>query len=382
VAVGPEDSADRARLLAILAAETSYSTDWHERLRVSDEGLAIARRVGDPGTLSYVLARRAHSIWVPDLLDERLANTAENVALTEQLARSDDRFWAAMYRLAAVVTAGRGEELDRHLTTMRTIAEEVGLPLLQWECTIQHTWRELLQGRVDEAEAAALRGLEEGAAADQPDVGVVFAAAMFLVRYDQGRLGEIVEIIEQTVRDNPGIPGLRATLAIALCELERDDEALLLLLEETETRFAGVPYDQFWIVTLTQWSLVAGHLGAPGPAAMLHELLAPWCGQVAFTGAHVFGAVSHALGLTAGALERVDDAVRFFEDALATYAALDAPVWGARATLDSAAVLARRDESGDRARATALTRDALAIARRHGAVGVGRRAETMLTRIT
>ncbi len=199
---------------------------------MSDEGLAVARRVGDPDTLSYVLARRAHSLWVPELLEERLANTAENVALTERLARSDDRFWAAMYRLAAVVTAGQGNEIDHHLATMREVADNVGLPLLRWECTNQHSWRALLQGRIDDAEAGAFRGLAEGDAADQPDVGVVFAAAMFLVRYDQGRLAEIVDIVEQTVRDNPGIPGLRATLAIAMCELGREDEALLLLLEE------------------------------------------------------------------------------------------------------------------------------------------------------
>ena len=381
-AVGPDDSAERARLFAILAAETSYSTAWQERLRVSDEGLAIARRVGDPDTLSYVLARRAHSIWVPDLLEERLANTAENVALTERLARSDDRFWAAMYRLAAVVTAGQGDEIDRHLATMREIADDVGLPLLRWECTIQHTWRALLQGRIDDAEAGAIRGLAEGNAADQPDVGVVFAAAMFLVRYDQGRLAEIVDIVEQTVRDNPGIPGLRATLAIALCELGREDEALLLLLEETDTRFAGAPYDQFWIVTLTQWSLVAGHLGAAGPAAMLHDLLAPWSTQVAFTGAHVFGAVAHALGLTAGAMGRHDDAERHFDAAVATYRDLDAPLWGARAQLAWANVLVERDAPGDSTRARELTAEALAVARRYEAGGIEQRATAMSARIS
>jgi hypothetical protein len=319
---------------------------------------------------------------VPDLLDERLVNTAENVALTERLARPVDRFWSAMYRLAAVITAGQGDELDRHLATMRTIADDVGLPVLRWETSIQHTWRALLQGRVDDAEAAAFGGLGDGAAADQPDVDVVFAAAMFLVRYDQERLAEIVELVDQAVRDNPGIPGLRATLAIALCELRRDDEALLLLLEEADTRFAGVPYDQFWIVTLTQWSLVTGHLGAAGPAAMLHELLAPWSTQVAFTGAHVFGAVAHALGLTAGAAGLVDDAVRHFDAALTTYRNLDAPIWTARAQLDCAALLADRDVGDDRVRAAALARDAHAAARRYGAPGVERRADAMLDSIT
>lgn len=379
-AVGPDDSVERARLLAILAAETSYSTEWRDRLRVSDEGLAVARRVGDAGTLSYVLARRAHSLWVPDLLDERLANTAENVALTARLARSDDRFWAAMYRLAAVVTAGRGDEIDDHLATMRAIADDLGLPVLRWECTIQHTWRALLRGDLDDAEALAVRGLEEGGAADQPDIGVVFAAAIFLVRYDQGRLGEIVEVIEQAVRDNPGIPGLRATLAIALCELGREDEARPLLAAEADERFGGVPYDQFWTVTLVQWSLVAGHLGDAGPAQMLHDLLARWTGQVAFTGAHVFGAVDHALALTAATLGRVDDAEAYFDAANATYRALDAPTWAARALLDRSAMLRIHGDADQRAHAQQLIDDASTTAARHGAGGLVRRAQTLLTR--
>jgi class 3 adenylate cyclase len=379
-AVGPDDSIERARLLAILAAETSYSTDWRERLHVSDEGLAIARRVGDPDTLSYVLARRAHSLWVPDLLEERLENTAENVALTDRLARADDRFWAAMYRLAAVVSAGRGAETERHLATLRAVADEVGLPVLRWECTIQHTWRALLDGRLTDAEAAATAGLEQGATADQPDAATVFAAAMFLVRYEQGRLDEIVAVVERAVRDNPGIPGFRATLAIALCELGRDEEARLLLLEEADTRFSGVPYDQFWIATITQWSLVAGHLGAAGPAGTLHQLLAPWNGQVAFTGAHVFGATSHALGLTAAAMGRAENAHAHFDEAVATYHELDAPLWSARAQLDRADLLAGSDDPGDVARGQAIADEALAVARAFDARGVEARARGALAR--
>jgi len=184
------------------------------------------------------------------------------------------------------------------------------------------------------------------------------------------------------VRENPGIPGLRATLAIALCELGRDDEALLLLLEEADTRFAGAPYDQFWIVTLTQWSLVAGHLRAAEPARLLHDLLAPWSAQVAFTGAHVFGAVAHALGLTAAAMDQFDDAERHFSAALATYRDLDAPLWAARAQLAWADLLGERDSDGDAARARELAEDALAVARRYGAGGVEHRSTATLARLS
>ena len=86
-------------------------------------------------------------------------------------------------------------------------------------------------------------------------------------------------MLEQTVRDTPGIPGLRASLALAYCDLARDEHARALLVEESDTRFAGVPYDQFWLVTLVQWALVTGSLGESDAAAILVELLAPWAGQ-------------------------------------------------------------------------------------------------------
>ena len=140
VAVGPDDSAERARLLATLGAETSYASSWEHRLALSDEGLAVARRVDDADALSYVLARRAHSIWVPETLPERLANTAENVELTARSANPTDRFWAAFYRIAALTCAGDGREIDAHLATLHSIADEVGLPLLRWEDTTQHAW--------------------------------------------------------------------------------------------------------------------------------------------------------------------------------------------------------------------------------------------------
>ena len=218
-AVGPDDSADRARLLATLAAETSYASHWQARLALSDEGLAVARRVGDDDALSYVLSRRAHSIWVPDTLPERLANTAENVALTVHSANPTARFWAAFYRIVAITCVGQGHEIDEHLATLRSIADEVGLPLLRWESTTQHAWRALVAGDVDEADRLTFVGLAAGTESDQPDAGVVFAAGAFLLRFDQGRLDEIVGVLEQTVRNTPGIPGLRASLALVYCDL-------------------------------------------------------------------------------------------------------------------------------------------------------------------
>ena len=377
-AVGREDSAERARLLATLAAETSYASRWERRLELSDEGLAVARRVGDDDALSYVLARRAHSIWVPETLPERLTNTAENIALTEKSANPTARFWAAFYRIAALTCAGDGREIDDHLATLQMIADDVGLPLLRWEDTTQHAWRALVQGRLDEADRLTFAGFAAGTASDQPDAGVVFTAGAFLLRLDQGRLDEIVDVIERAVRENPGLPGLRASLALAYCALNRDDHARTLLTEECDTRFAGVPYDQFWVVTFVQWGLVAGRLHDSAAAAVLMPILAPWSDQFAFTGAHLFGSVAHALAVCEATLERHADATARFTGALAAYESFGAPAWAARLRLSWADMLVRMGAPEEAARARVLVEEALTVARQLGLRGIERNALHLL----
>ena len=379
-AVGTDDSADRARLLATLAAETSYASSWQARLALSDESLAVARRVGDDDALSYVLARRAHSIWVPDTLTERLANTAENVTLTARSANPTARFWAAFYRIAAVTSAGDGREVEGHLETLRAIADDVRLPLLRWESTTQDAWQALVAGRLEDADRLTFAGLEAGTESDQPDAGIVFAAGAFLLRFEQGRLDEIVEMIEQAVRDTPGIPGLRASLALAYCDLDREDEAATLLVEESETRFSGVPYDQFWLVALVQWGLVTGHLRAQGVAEILAPLLTPWADQFAFTGAHLFGSVGHALAVCEATMGQFDSANARFAEALAVYESFGAPAWAARLRVSWADMLSSREAPTDHDRARALALDARSVAHQLGYRGIERQAERLIPR--
>src|SRR5262249_35060805 len=71
--LGPEDSALRARVLARLA----YSLYMQPRSGELCEGLCaeaevMARRIGDPETLRWVLNDRRWTLWGPESIDERL----------------------------------------------------------------------------------------------------------------------------------------------------------------------------------------------------------------------------------------------------------------------------------------------------------------------
>jgi hypothetical protein len=376
--VGPEPSTERARLLATLSVEVSYDEDWRRRLTLTDEALAIAHALGDDDTLSYVLARRHNAIQIPDELEERLANTAENVAVAERLANPVARFWAAHYRMLDVLMAGRIDEVDTHLATVEQLAESCGLPVMRYEAAIQRAWRELLAGRIDAAERCARSGFDLGTESNQPDAAAVFAGQLFLVRFDQGRLDEIEALVASAAEQFPEIAGLRGLLALARCETGNLEQARVMLEDVAADGFASIPYDQLWLVTLTQWAMVAEHLGAPAPAAAAAERLEPWRRQVAFTGAHVFGSAALPLALCESVTKRFDLAEQHFADALETHDRLGAPVWSARTRLGWARMLRSRSGPGDDGQARVLAGAARATARDLGCASIEREATTIL----
>ena len=109
--VGTEDTPERARLLAHLAVDRSYDGEPERRRPLVEEALVIARRVGDPATLFDVLLRRV-GIWMPEDVGERLAESAEALAIAEALDDPVARFWALFYRSIVAAEAGDRALLD------------------------------------------------------------------------------------------------------------------------------------------------------------------------------------------------------------------------------------------------------------------------------
>jgi len=103
-------------------------------------------------------------------------------------------------------------------------------------------------------------------------------------------------------------------------------------------------------------------------AATLHQLLLPYAGRtvVISNAAACYGALSHYLGALATTLARWDEAAQHFEDALAMNARMDARPWLAHTQYQYATMLLARDQSGDRDKAVALLKAALATARALG----------------
>ena len=95
-AVGPADSAERARLLALKATELSWHPDHHQRKVLAEEALAIAERLQDPATIVGVLTTRFVAIHHPDTLGERFASCQRARSLAVEVDDPVLEFWASI----------------------------------------------------------------------------------------------------------------------------------------------------------------------------------------------------------------------------------------------------------------------------------------------
>lgn len=376
-AVGGDDSPLRARLLAALGQELIWAGDRERRARLSDEALVMARRLGEPGTLARVLLERFLTIAAPSTLGERLENSTELLVLAEHLGDPVTKCRASLLRFRAALEAGEIEEADRHLEAAERPAEELGQPTLRWLAGFYRAARVLVAGDLEEAEQLAVAAFELRQASGQQDAIAIFAAQLFGVRLEQGRVGELEARLAETATANPAIPAFRGALAALYCELDRLEEARVPFDALAARGFADLPVDSTWGVTVGMCAAVCSHLGDVPRAAVLSDLLAPYSDQILVT-AVPFYSSAHHLGMLATTLGRFDEAETHFATAASTHERIGALAWLARTRLEWARMLLARRQPGDAARARDLLGQALATARELGLGNVERRAVALL----
>ncbi len=253
--LGAVDSPARARLLATLAAELTSAGDWPRRLALADEALRVARQTADDTTLCRVLNLRNLTLEVPETVAGRLGDSAEALELSARLGDPLERFWALTFRLHTAAEAGGLEEIDGLLAEMDALAGRLGQPGLGWFVAFHRAWREQMAGRIAESDRLTLEALQIGNDSGQPDALRIFAAQLWTVRLHQGRLAELMPLLDQAVADNPDAPAFRAFLAYAHAELGDVNAASELLATDAADGF-DLPYDPAWAMALACYAEV------------------------------------------------------------------------------------------------------------------------------
>jgi class 3 adenylate cyclase len=372
------DSPERARMLAMLCSELTFSASFERRRMLADEAKAMAERVADPGTTIDVLNSVFSSLWVPATLDERLRDSERAVDVAGRLDDPAARFRSVAYRMRARTAAGHLELADLDLETMATLGDELGQPDMRWAVAYARACRALIAGAPERAEDLAGEAQRIGTACGQPDADTYYVSQLVSARWQQGRSDEVVPLIEEAARANPGIPGYWAGLARALCEADRAGEAAPLLEEATAQKFAHLPEDATWSSGMSMYADAAIALADPAAAGVLYELLEPWAGQLAYLGTISEGPLSHYVGALAEVLGLHDEADAHLGRSLEVGRRIGARFFVARTELEWGRALLGRPGREARDQARTLLESAAAGAGANGYRVVARRAEAAL----
>jgi len=331
-ALGAEDSPLRARLLARLALELYYAGDPQRRLALSEEAVALARRLGDPLTLATCLDARHYALWRPETVQERLAVAAELRRIAETVGDPELELEGAGWTVVDLLELGDIPGADIQIAAASRLAAALHRPLYEWWTCLFRCARAQIDGRFDEAERLAQETLAIGQRGQAENAGHVFAQAMFNIRREQGRLAEVEESVHGFIAMYPAVPAWRCARALLYLDLGREDAARDEFEALARAGFDTLPRDAQWLIAMTLLAEVCGRLGDAARAAELYEPLAPYAGRNVIVGraATCNGSASRPLGILAATQGEWERAERHFVDALAMHEAMGAPPFLAR----------------------------------------------------
>ena len=363
-----EDSVLRASLLARCALERLFAGDAERVASLSRQAVSMARRVGHPATLAYVLHVRSYTLLGPDDSDERRALAPEITKLAQvvgdiQLA-VQGHGWGIQASLELGDRAGVMDELE----AVRRLTDELGQPAYRYWATLFRATLALLEGDIAEAESLAHEALSVGEGPFQANAPLTYGAQLFAIRREQGRLGELAELLEGFVGAQPGLPVWRAGLALALLDAGRDQAARDELERLSNDGFSSIPRDLNWLLALALLSEVTSRLGDRRRADVLYDFLQPYAGRnlAVVQGIYYAGSVDYYLGILAAVSGRRDTALEALEAALAGHEAIGASAWSARTKYQLGSLLIGSDPE----RAKAMLAEARSSAREIGMAGL------------
>lgn len=334
------DDGDRARLMATLAGELTY-TDDPRRFDLVRDAEELGRSTGDLTVLLDALERVAASINVPEMLPERRRRASQMLELTEHREDPVRRYLALEQQSDVLLASADMEGVRRCTTERRVIAEQLGQPTFLWLVTNNEAILDLVEGDVDAAQAGAEKAFELGAESGQPDLMVYFGGLLMQIHMHRRQYQEIIPLVRERAEAVPGVSAFKAVLVNFLAYAGASDEVMELLAEMAADGFA-FDRDLVWLTSTAMTAEAAAMVGDLDAAALLHDRLLPYADQVICTRAHCIGPVGYFLGRVAQALKR-PEAADHFRDAMALGEGLRSPFHRARAMLGLAEVLQPTD---------------------------------------
>jgi hypothetical protein len=223
-AIGPEPTAGRAKLLAALASELSFSRDNARRVGTAEDALAVARTVDDPVLLSDVQLR-----VTPPLTSIRRAREQHEqlIQLSRRCASLGDPVQHALADILLSCSHLMLGELDACRTITESLPARVAdLPATYRWFALAYSVRGLLfEGRIDDALRRNDESLAMSEAVGQPDGLIWWAAIVLGIHRLRQTLGDMADSLGEFADQYPDLASWRYAHIEALAFAGRTEEA-------------------------------------------------------------------------------------------------------------------------------------------------------------
>jgi DNA-binding CsgD family transcriptional regulator len=382
VSVPADDSAVRARLLARLAMELHFTDEDERRERLSDDAVAMARRLGEARLLAETLGARHIAHWRPENVVDQLAVATEVCRIAREIGDRELELQGEYWRLCDLLELGDAVAVDESLEAVARLAGELDQPLYTWWVVSRRAMRLLLAGEFAEAKECMDEQLAQGIRLKRSNAVQQYGGQLLLLKLEQGTAHEMVDAVEALVRDFPRDPTWRIVHAWLLGHIGRRERARA---ELAELAAAGFPLGHGFtrMICMALLCEVVADVEAVQWAGEVHAALAPFADRAATAGTATicYGPAALPLARVSTLLGELDRAEQEFEAALRVSEALRSRPCTARTQAAYAEMLEKRGRVGDAEAAVDRAGAAREAAAALGMPVLARRAEALVERV-
>lgn len=396
--LGDSDPRTTSLLHGLLAFHYFTSRQWEDQEREASLAWELSRQVKDPTARFFAALARLLTIWGGAGADQRRIVLDECTWAGESCGDPANTLKGRFMRARPYVEMADRQGLD---ATVALLEEGVGghvATYSKWVVSVWRTMQATLDGDLGRAEDLLERTRSLGAAA----AGQVAVAAHFhqqvMLRFQQGRLPEMLEGIRRFEAMWGGHPLVLGWLALALAESGQRVEAQVTLRGLDEDGFELVPAQLCFALPSMAEAAVAlaqagvgkagvggagvgeAGVGGAGVAGRLAAALKPHAGNVLAgfgIASTCYGAADRYLGRLAVLMGEFDAALGHHRAAARLHRRLGSRLWELHSRLDTAEALLARRAEGDSADAAQLVSSVVSEATGTQMVAVLRRASAL-----
>jgi class 3 adenylate cyclase len=350
--VGPEPTAERARLLAHLANELCFAGDDRGRVALSDEAESIARGLGDDELLAWVLNRTGYAAFAPDRVERLLARGEEATRLSDAAGDPAQRVLSRYYWSGALLTAG-------DLPGFRAVTEEMlavssdAAPTLQWFARIAQARLGLIDGRFDDVQRINNDALRQAQDLREPDGANWWGSVALALELLRGNTATVIDAIGDFASQYPDFPAWWITHAVGLAMVGRVQEAREVLARRSSD-LGELVNNVFPFMAVSWLAWVPLYLDDAQLAARISATLRPYRSYWAHAYSTVLGPVTFYLSICAAAAGDLDESVVLLDESDRVLAGFGCHGLLPFVRLTYAEVLRRRGSNNDHMRAMDL----------------------------